>query len=164
MKRMLLFLLTPLFLLSCAKSEPLWRDDLSCGEIADVLSVSLPDRAALIRREGSEADTGGLPDIPDSLTEDCWLLIQSNRIAIDEVGVYLARDNAAGDKIQERLEGYLADSAQKRREGLDASLPGESEKIDQAQILRRGRYVVYLILSKADRRIATENLEKILAR
>ncbi len=164
MKRILICLIVLLLLPSCAKAEPKWRDDLSCYDVANAIAVSLPDSAALIRKSGSDAIQPGLPDIPDNLTKDRCILIQTNSIAIDEVGIYLARDDAAIDVIQERLAVYLTESAAARRTQLDASLPGESSKLDQAQILRRGRYVLYLILSKADRRIAAENLEKILSR
>lgn len=165
MKRTLLCLLAPLLLLSCARSEPNWRDDLPCSAIADAIAPSLPDSASLIRKQGADATAEkGLPDIPDTLAKDRTVLIQSDSVAIDEVGIYLAGDERSADQIEAILGAYLESMAAARRDWLDQTIPGESQKLDQAQILRRGRYVVYLILSKADRRIATENLEKILAR
>ncbi len=160
MKRILIPLLTLIMLVSCSK-EPVYRDDLSAETVASEIAESLPDSAGLIRY--SEEDIAFYLEIPPELSEERCVMVQTNSVSIDEIGVFHAVDAQSADKIEELLEEYFDRSGETKEEWLRDYIPGEIRKIEEAEILHRGRYVIYLILGKADRRIAGENIEKILS-
>lgn len=160
MKRIFIPILALTLLIACTRT-PVYRDDLSAGTVASEIAKSLPDSAGLIRY--TEEDIEFYLEIPAELSEDRCVMMQQSSVAIDEIGVFHAVDEESAVRIEELLEEYIDRSEETKGDWLLNTLPEELRKLEDAEILHRGRYVIYLILSKADRRIAVENIEKILS-
>ena len=160
MKRILLPLLSAALLLSCSHA-PAYRDDLSAEAVAAEIADPLPDSAGLIRYSDEEIES--CLGIPAELSRDRCVMVQTNSVSIDEIGVFRAADEGCAEQLKELLTDYLVRSEEAKADWLRSYNPVELEKLSEGQILHRGRYVIYLILGKADRRIAGENIEKILS-
>ena len=67
---------------------------------------------------------------------------------INEYGIFLAKDADQAKTIKDALNAYL-----EYRESvwMDEYLPDEKPKLDNAEVLQQGSYVMYTILSDADR-------------
>ena len=161
MKKILIPILAMILLISCTETEPVYRDDLSADTLAAEIAGSLPDSAGLIRY--SDNDIALYLDIPDELSKDRCVMVQTNSVSIDEIGVFRAADSQSANSIKELLDDYLDRAEEVKGEWLQSNNPGELNKLENAEIIQRGSYVIYLILGKADRRIAGENIEKILS-
>ncbi|MCM1149055.1 MAG: DUF4358 domain-containing protein [Butyricicoccus sp.] len=70
---------------------------------------------------------------------------------IDEYGVFKAKDSAQAKEAKAAVEGYL----QLRLDSwMDAYMPEEKPKLTSAEIKTSGNYVMYCILSDADKSAA----------
>lgn len=160
MKKILITFFAAILLISCTR-PPVYRDDLPAGKVAAEIAKSMPDSAGLILY--SDEDIASYLEIPAELSEDRCVMVQTNSVSIDEIGVFHAADGQSAERIEDLLEAYFDRSEEAKEDWLREILPGEISKLEDAEILRRGEYVIYLILGKADRRIAAENIEKILS-
>ena len=104
-------------------------------------------------------DTENLAQIPDAYVENIMQIplngyVSRNTVIsavdtnIDEYGIFQGKDEAQTAELKAALENYL----EYRQElWMDDNLPEEKLKLDSAEVWVEGNYVMYEILSDADR-------------
>ena len=104
-------------------------------------------------------DTDDLAQIPDAYVENIMQIplngyVSRNTVIsavdtnIDEYGIFQGKDEAQTAELKAALENYL----EYRQElWMDDNLPEEKLKLDSAEVWVEGNYVMYEILSDADR-------------
>ncbi len=80
--------------------------------------------------------------------EGC-VLIATSGATIDEIGFFLAAENSA-DTLQQKLEAYLEECQDGKREWLLSYNPLEAEKLENGRVFRYGDSVFYAFLSEKD--------------
>ncbi|MGM9681747.1 MAG: DUF4358 domain-containing protein [Eubacteriales bacterium] len=162
MRKILVLILASTLLLSCCTRNraPVYRNDLTAAEIADRIAGDLPDFDNL--SDYSDEDIAFYLGIPADLASDQSVRVQTNSVSIDEFGVFKAENDSQAEELENLLQNYLDSSLEGKREWLESYNPTEMDKLEEAEIKRYGSYVVYLILDRADRRVAKENVTKIL--
>ena len=78
---------------------------------------------------------------------------------IDEYGVFKASDSTSSKQIKEMLEAYLK---LRLDSWMDEYMPEEKPKLSSAEIKVNGSYVVYCVLSDADKTKAFDAFEGML--
>jgi len=79
---------------------------------------------------------------------------------VDEYGVFQGADASHSEALKKAVEEYL----QLRVDSwMDAYMPEEKPKVTSAEVVTRGNYVCYAILSEADRATVFEAFEKSFA-
>lgn len=162
MKKILVLTLVLTVLLTCCSRNrvPIYRNDLTTAEIADRIASDLPDSDSL--SDYSDEDIAFYLGVPADFADEQSVLVQTSTVSIDEFGVFKVKEDSQAEELEKLLENYLDSSLEGKREWLEGYNPTELDKLEDAEIRRYGQYVVYLILDKADRRIAKENITKIL--
>ncbi|MBQ8311432.1 MAG: DUF4358 domain-containing protein [Clostridia bacterium] len=88
--------------------------------------------------------------LPDYVTEHA-VLYTGDTNNIDEFGIFHVTDGNASAMETLLRERYLTASYEKNREFYDSYIPDESPKLRDAEVKSIGNYVVYAIMSAADR-------------
>lgn len=147
--------------ISCTRNKvTVYRNDMTTEEISDRIAGDLPDFDHL--SDYSDEDIAFYLGIPADLVDDQSVRVQTSSVSIDEFGVFKVEDDSKAEELENLLQNYLDSSLEGKREWLESYNPTELDKLEDAEIERYGKYVVYLILDKADRRVAKENITKIL--
>lgn len=156
-KTVLIFLFLCLVLAGCASpSSVAYRNDIPAAEIADTAAAAL---AGSFR----EADSDYLSDyveLPAGLS-DLTVRIATAGDRIDEYGI-LHTDTASAEGVRQLLLSYLAQSYERNRAFYDSYIPEETSKLRDAQVRVYGDYVVYAILSPAERNLFFRAVEERL--
>ena len=160
MKKTLLFsALFCLLLAGCGKpASRAYRRDIRATALADNAAESLSETFR-------EADADYLSDyitLPPGLS-GLTVLISNAGDRIDEYGI-LHTDTSGAEGVRQLLLSYLAQSYERNRAFYDSYIPEETPKLRDAQVRVYGDYVVYAILSPAERtalfRAVEERLQK----
>ena len=149
----LLALALALPLTACSKK---YADDVSVKDLTDEIKSNLTGTLP----EYSVADKGYLDDyfsIPDYVT-DHEILFSTAGNDLDELGVFHVTEGNAED-LAEKLEGYLKNSYEQNKDWYDSYMPEETPKLRDAEVKVFGNYVVYGILSDANRQAAFDTVE-----
>ncbi|MBQ6927815.1 MAG: DUF4358 domain-containing protein [Oscillospiraceae bacterium] len=88
-------------------------------------------------------------------------ILVCNSTTIDELGVLRAGTMSAKD-LEALAKDYLASYTEKRWPMVELYNPDEEPKLTEAEVVVLGDYVMYMILSEADRGVATEAFKKAL--
>ena len=140
-------------LTACSKK---YADDVSVKDLTDEIKFNLSGTLP----EYSVADKGYLDDyfsIPDYVT-DHEILFSTAGNDLDELGVFHVTEGNAED-LAEKLEGYLKNSYEQNKDWYDSYMPEETPKLRDAEVKVFGNYVVYGILSDANRQAAFDAVE-----
>ena len=113
-------------------------------EILDELESPLP---YLVDNTGFTDDYFALPDY---VTEHA-VFYTGEVNNIDEFGIFHVTSGNAVEMETLLRESYLAASYEKNREFYDSYIPNETPKLRDAEVKVYGNYVVYAIMSTADR-------------
>lgn len=162
MKRILsIFLLLFLFLnlFACSKGDE-YKTDVSTASVANAMVASL---SAV--QDYNEVQADYLSDfitVPEYVTS-MHILISTEGNDLNELGVFFV-DTEKGSVADAKalLEKYLTDSLEEYRSWYDSYIPEETPKLINAEIKVFGNYVIYAILSDADRASAFAAAEEVL--
>ncbi len=144
-------------LFSCAATGE-YRTDVSVQELSEGVHTLW---------EGYAADTSPLPEADLALDEtvrEHAILYRNETNSLDEVGFFRLRGgdpNALAVKIQ---KDYLWETYDKNHAFYDSYMPAETPKLENAEVRVFGNYVVYAILSEADKATLFRYVEETLHR
>lgn len=122
-------------------------------------SAKTPEMQAVADAVGASIDISDMSQIPDEYVENIMGIALDGYVSrntlmsavgtnINEYGIFLAKDADQAKTIKDALNAYL-----EYRESvwMDEYLPDEKPKLDNAEVWQQGNYVMYTILSDADR-------------
>lgn len=122
-------------------------------------SAKTPEMQVVADAVGASIDISDMSQIPDEYVENIMGIALDGYVSrntlmsavgtnINEYGIFLAKDADQAKTIKDTLNAYL-----EYRESvwMDEYLPDEKPKLDNAEVLQQGSYVMYTILSDADR-------------
>ncbi len=122
-------------------------------------SAKTPEMQVVADAVGASIDISDMSQIPDEYVENIMGIALDGYVSrntlmsavgtnINEYGIFLAKDADQAKTIKDALNAYL-----EYRESvwMDEYLPDEKPKLDNAEVLQQGNYVMYTILSDADR-------------
>jgi hypothetical protein len=122
-------------------------------------SAKTPEMQVVADAVGASIDISDMSQIPDEYVENIMGIALDGYVSrntlmsavgtnINEYGIFLAKDADQAKTIKDALNAYL-----EYRESvwMDEYLPDEKPKLDNAEVLQQGSYVMYTILSDADR-------------
>ncbi len=142
----------------------------ACGDgttYADTLSVSrlgAEARAALKdQKDYTVADSGYLDDfffLPSYVTEHT-VFFSTEGNDINEIGIFHVTEGNA-QTMATTLSNYLTDSYEQNAAWYDSYIPQETPKLRDAEVRVFGNYVIYGILSDADRTTVFDALRDLL--
>ena len=162
MKRYLIVLLLMATLLSsCAKKEKTYTDDLPCAELADTIEEQIPVDFGYDTYGGEHLryyfeDT--------SLHDDVCLRYTVRSEDIGEFGIFHAPDAEVRTELERLCESYLNTLREEKTVFIASYAPEEVPKLENAEVRTFGNYVVYAILSDADRALLFDTVEKALSK
>ncbi len=143
--------------LACSPSSD-YRDDLGADELAKALTDALGDTVYLEDDTDMTADYFALPDS----VSDYAVRYAKDTGNINEIGVYHV-GNGDADALKKLLaEQYLTPAYRANREWYDSYIPQETPKLRDAEVRVLGSYVIYTILSPADRATVYRVAEEML--
>ena len=67
---------------------------------------------------------------------------------IDEVGIFVAKNDAESDALYSKVEEYVLACKAHKKEWLESYNPTEAIKLDQGALFRQGRCIGYAFLNK----------------
>ncbi|MBQ8432040.1 MAG: DUF4358 domain-containing protein [Clostridia bacterium] len=142
----------------------------SCGDsttFADGISVTTLGEAAVSalndQKDYTQAGSGYLDDffsVPDYVTEHT-VLFSTEGNDINEIGIFHVTDGNA-QAMATLLSKYLTDSYEQNAAWYDSYIPQETPKLRDAEVQVFGNYVLYGILSEADRTTVFDALREAL--
>lgn len=122
-------------------------------------SAKTPEMQVVADAVGASIDISDMSQIPDEYVENIMGIAPDGYVSrntlmsavgtnINEYGIFLAKDADQAKTIKDALNAYL-----EYRESvwMDEYLPDEKPKLDNAEVLQQGSYVMYAILSDANR-------------
>lgn len=122
-------------------------------------SAKTPEMQVVADAVGASIDISDMSQIPDEYVENIMGIALDGYVSrntlmsavgtnINEYGIFLAKDADQAKTIKDALNAYL-----EYRESvwMDEYLPDEKPKLDNAEVWQQGNYVMYTILSDADR-------------
>ena len=146
-KRFLAILLLPMLFL-CACGDPVYADGIAC----EALTNALPQDLSVEGGWQAVGDEFFRFTFPEAEGFDDHSVICSVRAEdINELGVFHAKSDADGERLRGLCEAYLRRMQEEERAFIASYAPEELTKLDAAEVRLFGRYVVYTVLSPADR-------------
>ena len=136
-------LLLSLLLGACGKSA---RTDVALADLSAAIEAKIEDSANLVS-PGANYISGSMNLDPQSLGEYV-IKICSMGTNINEYGVFKAEDEAAAQSLAAALETYLED---RNEAWMPEYLPDQYPKLKNAEVKQQGIYVLYTILTDAER-------------
>lgn len=163
MKKISLFFLLfalCLSLFACAEAKE-YRNDYNCAKLLGDASEQLPI-------ELGYKDLGGehikYNFDATELDDDHAFLASVSSSDINEFGVFHAPTEDARQRLLELTEKYLDNSLEEKEAFIASYAPEELEKLKNAEARCFGNYVTYAILSKEDKELFFDTVEKLLAK
>ena len=157
MLRLLPLLLAAVLLLS-ACGQPRVKNDVPVSEIAGEVLEKLSAREDLTAM--NEAYVTGMMGLEPADYADYAVYVSALGTNIDEFGVFKTAEGFSAQDAAQQLEDYL----QMRRDTfMKEYTPEEQPKLEKAQVKTLGNYVIYAILSEAERQAAFREFEDELS-
>ena len=147
-------------LFGCQKKTD-YRDDLSCSEILDEAQKQLPVDMGY-KSLGGEHIKYNFDNT--ELDDDHSFLSSVASENINEMGIFHAPDESAKKELLSLTEKYLKNNLDENEAFIASYAPEELEKLKKAEVRDFGNYVAYAILSKDDRALFFDTVEKLLAK
>lgn len=152
-------------LISCGSTE--WRDDLSAGQAAGLVSAAVSGSAGGRHTADedfiSESSFGaGRAVLFEKTDSRVILLSDRSDVNIDEIGVFHVASAADVNAVRDVLKDYIASQKLRMKSLLESYNPTEIPKLDNASVKVCGQYVMYTILSAADTEAAQTAFEQAL--
>ena len=143
-----LLLAFALLLTACGKTAPV-KDNVPVEEIAAEVLEELAARGDLTRMNDSYVNGVMAMDVADY--SEYAVYVSAVGTNIDEFGVFKVSADLKSDEAAEQLRAYL----QMREDTwMNQYTPEEHPKLEKAEVKVLGNYVMYVILSDAERKAA----------
>ena len=153
---LLSLILLPMLLACQATGE--YRTDVSVNTLAEGIHALW---------EGYQTDTSSLLGDYLNLDEgvrEHTLLYRSDTNNLDEIGIFRLQGKKPNDLAAELQQKYLWETYDKNHTFYDSYMPNETPKLQNAEVRVYGNYVVYAILSEADKATLFRFVEETLHR
>ena len=140
-------ILTTLSVFICGCSTDKYKDDVSCQMLAQTAAEQLPAELDLRELDASFRDFyfGDAKGY-----DDCFVMHSAENEDISEIGVFHSADDESAADVENVCREYIADLQQNSRAFIASYAPKELTKLDDGEVRRYGRYVVYTVLDGAD--------------
>ena len=158
MKRMVVGLLLPLLLMSCAQKSA-YRDDLTLGELSDSILKQIPVEYGY--QEAEEIHFSYYFD-EDDLPKERRILQSTLSENINEIGIFHTVTEEEKKELREELEEYLEEMREEKSAFVASYAPAEVPKLTSARVRSFGNYTVYVILAPDDQARLWETVEQLL--
>lgn len=146
-------------LLLCTCGSSTVRDDVAVSDIAAKVSQSIGKADSLVEADANYIK-GYMKTDPEKFG-GYTMLINAYGVNIDEFGIFKAGENMSAEDIKAVVESYL----QLRLDSwMDEYMPEEKPKLTGAEVKLMGSYVMYCILSDADKTTAFAAFEEALTK
>lgn len=152
-----LFALTLSFF-GCANAKE-YRNDYNCAKLIGEASEQLPIDLGYKNLGGEHIKYNFAAT---ELDDDHAFLASVSSTDINEFGVFHAPTEEARQALFELVEKYLENYLEEKEAFIASYAPAELEKLKNAEARCFGSYVTYAILSKEDREIFFDTVEKLL--
>ena len=160
MKKLICTLLTLTLLLTffgCDKKGN-YIDDASTETLGNSAVAALAkEQSYTVAQDGYLDDFFGTP----AYVSEYRIVMSENGNDINEIGIYHVSEGNA-EAMKNVLSKYLVDSLQAYEDWYNSYIPQELPKLVDAEVKVFGNYVVYAILSEADRTAAFDAIENEL--
>lgn len=158
MKKTVFFLLCTVLLLSLLSACGGAKTDVPVSELSRAVTDAIGSTAALAE---SDAIFQGMTGKSAGELGEHVVLVQANGTSIDQIGIFKA--GAMGTKeLKALIEDYLRQYEEKQWPMIELYNPTEKPKLTGAEVKIVGDYVMYTILSDADRAAASQAFENAL--
>lgn len=145
-------------LTGCSEKKE-FRDDYGCAKLLDAAAAELPQDLGYKELGGEHIKYNF--DATE-LDDDHAFLSSVDSSNINEFGIFHAPTEAARRELLDLTEDYLEDYLEEKEAFIASYAPGELEKLKNAEARTFGNYVAYAILSKEDKEIFFDTVEKLL--
>ena len=140
----------------CGSKSAKVKDDVAVTDVSSAVASVLGDDALV-----SVPDTyiSGAMKMQVSDYDSYDVKVNSKGVNIDEFGVFKAKDSSQVATVEKAVNDYL----QMRKDTwMVEYMPEERPKLDSAEVKTLGNYVMYAILSDADKTAAFDAFQKAL--
>lgn len=149
----LLLAVSALLCLLCACGDSGAKDDIPVADIVTAVDAALANDALV---PVDEAYVQGRLKVDTSVCTEYAVKLNSVSTTIDEYGVFKAKDADMAKAVAEDVQAYLDE---RLATWMEEYLPEEKPKVESAEVRTEGVYVMYAILSDADKSAAFGALE-----
>ena len=152
------FSLLLLFSVSCGKPE--YTSELAAREVTGIIAQSLGDS-----QKYAEIEKDFLEYIVEdtSLCSDFSIIYSEETNDIDEFGVFFSPLEENTQKLYEQIKKYISERQSDERAFIGSYAPLELPKLDGAQVVCIGRYVMYAIADATTREKTISAVKDALA-
>lgn len=140
-----------LSLFSCG-GKPEYRDDLKVSQLAAVVVAAVENGKDLV--QDNEFATDNLRTVTDMCSEFTFYYNPSSG-NLDRFGVFHVADTANVENARKVIENYSKGEVTALKEIADRYTPEESAKLDHANVLVCGKYILFSVFSSKDSTAAT---------
>ncbi len=160
LKKTVACLLAPVLIILCSCSrEVKYTDKLSTEELsATIRATDLgEDEYAEYDREYFEYFFSS-----DTVPEDFKIIYSTETNDINELGIFHAKDTEELNELSALTSDYIKNMQNEQRAFIASYAPNELPKLDEAEIMVFGNYVIYAILDSEHRASVFLTAEKLL--
>ena len=97
------------------------------------------------------------------LVTDCSLMFHEAETNVNEIGILRVASTKDAAAVEALTRSYLGDRVDDLRSFAANYSQGDMAKLDNADVVVKGTYVIYFILSAEDESVALSAIEKLLA-
>lgn len=155
------FVFALLFTLTGCAEKNNYKDDYGCAKLLWEASEQLPIDLGYKELGGEHIKYNF--DATE-LDDDHAFLASVSSTDINEFGIFHAPTEEARQRLLELTDKYLKNYLEEKETFIASYAPEELEKLKNAETRTFGNYVTYAILSKEDKELFFDTVEKLLAK
>lgn len=107
----------------------------------------------------SENYIKGLLRIDSGSYAECVVKADAHAETVDEYGIFKGKDSGQADELEKAVNDYMK---MRLETWMDAYMPHEKPKVENAECKRVGNYVIYVFLNDGNRATALKAFEDAL--
>lgn len=151
-----LIIISAAIMASCSSEKVKVRDDVPVSEIAAAVDNRLDSDSFASMNEGY---LKGAMKLDTAMFKEYAVKINAYGANIDEYGIFRAGEGKGVKDVEDAVKGYL----QMRLDTwMEEYMPEEKPKLESADVLTMGSYVMYAILSDEDKADVIAEFKAIL--
>ena len=131
--------------------------DVPVADIETAVDTALGTNVDMAQQ--SESYVKGMLKIEPGSYAECVVKSDAHAETVDEYGIFKGADSSQTDKLETSVKAYLD---VRRASWMDAYMPEEKPKVENAEYKRVGNYVMYVILHEDNRATALKAFEDAL--
>lgn len=146
-----------LLLCSCAKKE--YSDTLDCSYLTSAVQSEILSEGDYLQY--SPEDIAFIID-DTSLIDSYSVIYSTSGDDVGEVGIFHSSTIEDSQELFEDALDYLSDLKEEKTAFVKNYIPDEQKKLDNAQVKRFGKYVVFAVLDAPERDAVFKKIEELL--